>query len=298
MLSNILVATLLSEASNRVLECVKGLSRVGARQAVLVHVLDVQHVGGLYLALRKLTLPDSEAQKGTLEKAGFKTEAEIPHGLPYYEINKLARERGCGLIVIGAHGQSPFKGILLGSVAHSLLENAVFPILLVRLEITAGDDGSRSRLVCQDFFLHILHPTDFSDVAERAFQILEKVVSETKCAVTLLHVQDKARIDPHLRHRLEEFNRTDTERLERRREHLLSRGAAVVKIEVVYGSPTVLILERARQKQFSLILMGTQGRGCIQEIFLGIVAHSVARHAPLPVLFVPAMRLEANNKPT
>jgi nucleotide-binding universal stress UspA family protein len=297
MLSNILVAIDLSEASNRVLECVKGLRRVGARQAVLVHVLDVQRVGGLYLALKKLILPEMEARKSALEKAGFETEAEIPYGLPYYEINKLARERGCGLIVIGSHGQSPIKGMLLGSVAHSLLENAVFPILLVRLEITEADDRSRPRPVCQDLFQHSLHPTDFSDVAEPAFQYLEKVVSETKSAVTLLHVQDKAGIHPHLKDRLEEFNRTDAERLERRREHLLSRGASAVNIEVLYGSPTALILEQVRQKELSLILMGTQGRGYIQEMFLGSVAHSVARHAPLPVLFVPAMRSETGRTP-
>jgi nucleotide-binding universal stress UspA family protein len=297
MLSNILVATDLSEASNQVLECVKGLRRVGARQAVLVHVLDVRHVGGLYLALKKLRLPDMEAQKSALEKAGLETEVEIPYGLPYYEINRLAREHGCGLIVIGSHGDSPIKGMLLGSVAHSLLENAVFPILLVRSEITEAGDLSCSRVVCQDLFHHILHPTDFSDVAERAFQYLEKVVSETKSAVTLLHVQDKTRLDPHLKHRLEEFNRTDTVRLERRREHLLSRGASAVAIEVLYGSPKALILERARRKDFSLILMGTQGRGYIHEIVLGSVAHSVARHAPLPVLFVPVMRSEGDKNP-
>ena len=134
-------------------------------------------------------------------------------------------------------------------------------------------------------------------MAEPAFQYLEKVVSETKSAVTLLHVQDKAGIHPHLKDRLEEFNRTDTERLERRREHLLSRGASVVDIQVLYGSPTALILEQARQKELSLILMGTQGRGYIQEMCLGSVAHSVARHAPLPVLFVPAMRSETGRTP-
>lgn len=298
MLSSFLVATDLSEASNQVLEGAQGLRRVGARRALLVHVLDVHHVGGLYRTLRKLTLPDIEEQKRILESAGFTTEVEIPYGLPYYEINKLARERDCGLIVIGSHGQSAIKGMLLGSIAHSLLENAVFPILLVRLEIIEAEDRSRSRLVGHDLFRHILHPTDFSDVAERAFQYLEKIVSETKSAVTLMHVQDKVRIEPHLKHRLEEFDRVDTERLERRREHLLSRGASAVTIEVLYGSPTALILERARQKEFSLILMGTQGRGYIQEIFLGGVAHGVARHAPLPVLFVPSMRSELNNEPS
>jgi nucleotide-binding universal stress UspA family protein len=33
--------------------------------------------------------------------------------------------------------------------------------------------------------------------------------------------------------------------------------------------------------------MGTQGKGFIKELFLGSVAHNVARLAPCPVLLVP-----------
>lgn len=67
-------------------------------------------------------------------------------------------------------------------------------------------------------------------------------------------------------------------------------GAARVDTEIPYGSPTQVILERARSNAFSLIAMGSQGRGFISEVFMGSVANNVARHAPLPVLFVPAMR--------
>jgi nucleotide-binding universal stress UspA family protein len=36
--------------------------------------------------------------------------------------------------------------------------------------------------------------------------------------------------------------------------------------------------------------MGSQGRGFIHEVFLGSVANNIARLAPLPVIFVPAIR--------
>jgi len=67
-------------------------------------------------------------------------------------------------------------------------------------------------------------------------------------------------------------------------------GAARVDTEVVYGAPTAVILEQVRGQAFSLILMGAQGRGFIAEIFQGSVAHNIARLAPLPVLFIPALR--------
>jgi hypothetical protein len=56
MLSKILIATDASEASDRVLECVKELRRVGSQEALLVHAMNVQDVGGLYASLRRQIL--------------------------------------------------------------------------------------------------------------------------------------------------------------------------------------------------------------------------------------------------
>jgi len=290
MLSKILIATDASEASDRILECVKELRRVGSREALLVHAMNVQDVGGLYASLRRQILPKLEAHKKELEEVGFDVSIEIPLGIPRHEINVLARERACSLIVVGSHGASLIKDTLLGSTACSLVQNAVSPVLLVRVEILEENGGHRCRAACEDLFGCILFPTDFSDTAERAFQYLEHIVRESQSAVTLLHIQDKAKIDPHLRDRLEEFNRIDAGRLERMRERLINNGAASVETEILYGSPAALILERARNSWFSLIVMGTQGRGFVKEIFQGSVAHKVAHHAPLPVLFVPAVR--------
>ena len=47
------------------------------------------------------------------------------------------------------------------------------------------------------------------------------------------------------------------------------------------------ILEALKNRDISLIVMGTQGRGFIQKIFLGSVAHNVCRLAPCPVLLIP-----------
>jgi len=290
MLKNILIATDASAASDHVIDCVKDLRRVGSRQALLTHVFDFRDVGGLYLQLKRLILPKLEAQQKVLSEAGFETGIEIPLGYPAQEINRLAQARSSNLIVIGSHGETLAREMLLGSTTTAVLQSARVPVLLVRLEIVEAGGGRCCRAVCADFFKHILHPTDFSETAERAFQHLEHIVRETKSAVTLLHVQDKTKIESHLKDRLEEFNRIDLERMERRKEHLLKAGATSVDIHIPYGSPTALILEQGRCEHNSLILMGTQGRGFLQELFLGSVSHNVARHARLPVLFVPALR--------
>ena len=58
------------------------------------------------------------------------------------------------------------------------------------------------------------------------------------------------------------------------------------------GSPALKIIERAKESGRTLILMGTQSRGFVEELFLGSAAHNVARRAPLAVLFVPAQARE------
>lgn len=136
------------------------------------------------------------------------------------------------------------------------------------------------------------HPlfTDFSDAAEHAFLYLDHIVRETKAHVTLLHVQDESKIERHLKHRLDESNRIDAERLEGMKLRLEQCGAAGVMTEIPYGSPTKAVLDHARGKTYSLIVMGSQGRGFISKVFMGSVANNVARFAPVPALFVPAVR--------
>ncbi len=291
MLSHILIASDGSEASERMIECVKQLTQLGTHRATLTHVFNVRDVGGLYEQLNAVMLPKLEAERKVLEDAGIRVAVETRLGIPFIEIARLAAERGASAIVLSSLGASLVGDVLLGSTAHAVVRTATLPVLLIRIEITdGGDAGKRCRVICERLSNHILYPTDFSDTSDRALLYLEHMVRETHSEVTLLHVQDKAKIDPHLRHRLEEFNRIDADRLEHMRLHLEECGARSVHVEIPYGSPTAFILERARNDKYTLILMGSQGRGFIHEVFLGSVANNVARHAALPVLLVPAVR--------
>jgi len=290
MLSSILVATDGSEAGDRVVECARSLARVGARRATLVHVFSVRDVGGLYESLRQQMLPKLESQARLLQEAGMEVRLETPPGFPAHEIGRIAREQEAKLLVAGTHGASLAREKVLGSTASELLHNLQLPLLLLRIQILEENGGARCRAACEELFRNILFPTDFSDNAAHAFLYLEHIVREARSRVTLLHVQDRTRIERHLKHRLEEFNAIDAERLAGMKLRLEQCGASEVAAELPYGLPIQEILERARQGGFSLILMGAQGRGFFAEVFLGSVASQVARLAPLPVLFVPAPR--------
>ncbi|WP_458461935.1 universal stress protein [Paenibacillus sp.] len=53
-------------------------------------------------------------------------------GDPVNEICRVARERECGLIVMGTGGKGILVEIMVGSVSHGVLKHAECPVLTVK----------------------------------------------------------------------------------------------------------------------------------------------------------------------
>ena len=291
MFKNLLIAMDLSSASIRLLgmDCMGPLRGAGAESVTLVHVMNVRNVGGLYLSMKNLVEPFLKDKEKQLAGMGFRTRLEIPLGDPALEINRVARETDASVIVAGTHGESLAKDILLGSVVHRLLQLAEKPVLLIPITIFEGEGGEKKcDVLCGDLFRHPLFATDFSEPAGRAFHYLEHIVAHTRpLEVTLFHVQDQGRINPHLIHRLDEFNRIDLERLEELEKRLVEWGRSIVRKEVEFGRPGPLIVEKIQKGGYSMVVIGSQGRGYMAEAFLGRVANHVVHRSTIPVLVVP-----------
>ena len=290
MFKNLLIATDLSPASDGVVGCLKELQALGVEKVLLLHCLGIRHLDEMKYLLLPAAEPRIREQKAVLEKQGFRVEAEITAGLPQFDINRVAAEKDCSLIVAGTIGQTMTDEIRLGGVASEVIHHATKPVLLIRLKVSVVQNKERCDVKCGKMLNHILFPTDFSDNAEHAFSYIRKLVKNGAKQVTLMHVQDKTHIEKHLKGRLEEFNQIDEERLERLKAELKKEGPAKVGTHLVYGSPITEILKKANGGQVSLVVMGSQGKGYISEIFLGSVSHAVARHADVPVLLIPAVR--------
>ena len=73
------------------------------------------------------------AAKRSAEEAGaIKVETELLQGGVATEILRHAKERECDLIVMGTHGRTGMKHMLLGSVAEYIVRVAPCPVLTVR----------------------------------------------------------------------------------------------------------------------------------------------------------------------
>lgn len=291
MFKKILVATDLSKASDAVVNCGRGLKLLGAEEVVLFYALGIKHIDSLKYVLKDLVEPQLLRQKKVLEGQGLDVKLEIAPGIPSEEINRVAEAKDASMIVMGTHGESMLEHALFrfGRTTSEVLHHHKIPLLLVRTIVSEANGEKCVKPSCPDFRERILHPTDFSDTAFRAFIVVEKIVEYGCKKVTLLHVQEKTNIEKYLKDRLDEFNKIDKERLELQKKKLLEKGAEDVEIKIPYGIPTSEILEEAKQG-YSVIVMGSQGRGFIKELFLGSVSHSVVRNTNISVLLIPALR--------
>jgi len=289
MFSKVMLATDLSVASDRVVEYMETLRALDCREVVLTYVIYVKHLVGLSDALRDEASPRLDTQKAALEAEGFEVSVETPVGVPGVEITRLALDTGCKAVVVGSHGHSLARDIALGGVATDVVHRAELPVLVVRLQILE-EEPQCCRVVSADVLSHVLYATDFSDNAERAFLYVEELARSGCKKMTLMHVQDVSRIRPHLEDRLKEFNEIDRSRLDRMASRLRDLGVQKIDLQIPYGAPAKEIVDYVQSNCPSIVVMGAHGHGFIADIFVGSVAHNVARLSQSPVLLIPPVR--------
>jgi nucleotide-binding universal stress UspA family protein len=64
--------------------------------------------------------------------AGVKMERQLVFGDTVTEINRVAQETGAEMIVLGTHGRTGLRRLLMGSVAEHVLRHAPCPVLTIR----------------------------------------------------------------------------------------------------------------------------------------------------------------------
>ena len=111
---------------------------------ILLHVIDDpgEEIPGSplktrsYLAQQTKLVQGAEHQLALWAKREVRPHAPVRHyvrrGRVHRVITGMAEKTGAGLIVIGSHGRTGLKRLLLGSVAESVVRNASCPVLAIR----------------------------------------------------------------------------------------------------------------------------------------------------------------------
>lgn len=143
---HVVVASDLSESSHTALDTASFFARQGAR-IELLHVFDPSPYVPLAMpaAGSKLMSQVAKEMRESIEK-GLADQAET--AFPGLDVNIVclrredageaisehARSVGADLVIVGSHGRTGFKRVLLGSVAERVVRLSPCPVLVVRPE--------------------------------------------------------------------------------------------------------------------------------------------------------------------
>jgi len=141
-------------------------------------------------------------------------------------------------------------------------------------------------------FHRIVVPTDFSDCAEEAWALAQRIASTLGSEVVLVHVfvepplYGEPPLTPDATWQVfEKARKWVEEELEKWAAAARKKEAAVRPV-IRMGSAPEQIVELATSERADLVVMGTHGRGGVSRVLLGSVADRVIRLAPCAVLTV------------
>lgn len=137
-------ATDFSAASRPAFQKALEIARKTRRGLAIVHVIapPVLMMGDSYVS-PKLYEDVDRAQRAAAQKRldrlvraararGIRATGQVLEGVFHEEIGRAARAKHADMIVMGTHGRTGFKRVLLGSVAARVLGTAPCPVLSVR----------------------------------------------------------------------------------------------------------------------------------------------------------------------
>ena len=209
--------------------------------------------------------------------------AEVHFGRAYKTICELALDRKADLIVIGTHGFTGLKHLLLGSTAERVIRHAPCSVLAIRTKEVSNE---KTAFVPKN----ILVPTDFSLPGEEALRLAVALAREHGARLQLLYVVP-------IHYAVGDYDVMDyavlaaeqkeegQKQLDKLSKKLKARGISV-KTQIRHGRPAVEINEAAAEIEADLIVISTRGNTGWQHALMGSTAEEVVRHSVAPVLIV------------
>jgi len=288
-LNNILFATDFSPCSNAALPYALSIARQFGAMLHAAHV--VPTVAEMVLMSPEswpvMAEEEEKRAEGYFKQLVEKQLQDVPHevlmpqGKVATALAQIIKERKIDLLVLGTHGRSGVRKLILGSVAEEIFRRATCPVLSVGPNVSPLLAGEIQ-------FRHILFATDFSDDSLSALPYAFSLAEEDQAQLSLLHVveQPAAGIAD-----LEEV----TASLMRRLQELVPRDAepwchaeCLLEFGRQFAAPALRILEVAKERAADLIVLGVRPvRGKLELItHLASTTAHILTQAACPVLTV------------
>lgn len=142
MFRKILYPTDFSDVAREAIRYIDQLRNSGHQEVLILHAIDSRMLDLLiYNPIismeieRNLREEAKEAMgsiKTHLEEVGFSVKTSIEIGIPADVILRAEEQEGSSIIVLGSHGKSNVREMLLGSVSEQVVHSSRKPVLIVK----------------------------------------------------------------------------------------------------------------------------------------------------------------------
>ena len=218
----------------------------------------------------------------TLEGPGRSVERVTLRGRPASAIVEEATAWKADLVVVGNRGHGPIASMVLGSVSAEVVDHAPCPVLVVRdgavatvvLAVDGSPGAERAIATVRTWPILQALPIEVITVAETSVPWNAGMVAGLYDEVMTSYAKD-----------VEAARLGMTEIAEAASRTLMTAGVAAAP-HVLEGDPAHEIVEFARRRPGSLVVVGTRGHGGLARLVLGSVARNVLLHAAGSVLVV------------
>jgi nucleotide-binding universal stress UspA family protein len=273
----ILLASDLSARSDRAMDRATMLAKREGASLVVLHVIEATH--GNHSHPRTKPPPTLVAIARTrllhdLGDSADKAQVLIEDGDPAEVIERVAREQGATLIVVGVARNERLGRYALGRTVERLVSGVQVPLLIVT-------DRPRGP------YQHVCVAVDFSSVSRESLELTATLFPDQR--ITAFHAYQP----------LASYGASDVKRYRTQFRDMADGdfakwiGANIsvetrlrVNRRIEAGSPSRAIRDAAANGDFDLVVLGTRGRGRMFEFFIGSVAKEILAALPCDALFV------------
>ncbi|MFC0605085.1 universal stress protein [Winogradskyella pulchriflava] len=189
----------------------------------------------------------------------------VKHFMVFKEINELVKAHDADLIVMGSHGASGAKEVLLGSNAEKVVRYADIPVLIVK----------HNPILVE--FNTVVFASDFTDESVESYIKAKMIFEKLEANVRLVYVNTpntdfKSSIE--IDRLISRFLKKIEGNLDKFKE-----VTVVSDYSIEEG-----ILNFANKVDADLIAITTHGRKGLAHFFEGSISEDVANHSTLPVM--------------
>ena len=283
-IKNILVATDLSERSDRAMDRAVLLAKQMNATLHVVYVVDDEFSDVIARAVEKNASAELERQmKDDPFFKGVKNNVCVAFGDPWRKIVDLTVALEADLVVLGTHRNRGIKELFRGTTLHRIAKFSRAPLLVAAERALVG-------------YKNVLVGVDFSQCAAHAADLAAMI--STNGQLTLVHayhipfkgLSAQMDIDGDIPLR-------EKQRIEREIEPKMNAFAASLhpstvkaKLEMVEGGPVEVLSNMARKNKHDLICLGTHAKPWLVETILGSTAFDMLSYPPSDVLIAPLQK--------